>query len=154
MFQTVRKCIDCCPSMRVQAINRYCCIFAPEREHTTSHHLVCSGPSIVAVCGINMVFVLIEGIPAVERQPALLRILPLHIVSIRANRFHMHYRGQPVLLNQHYTGTSTVVVYYTRYEAVARLCQRQLCREKKTHAVGTRAQGKYTPHCCFQCLPR
>ena len=47
-------------------------------------------------------------IPALYRQPAILRLLPEQAVPICANRFHRHYSGREALLNRHYRATSTV----------------------------------------------
>ena len=49
-----------------------------------------------------------QKIPALQRQSAVLRILPLPVVSICAKRLHTHYSGQPALLNRGYRGTTAV----------------------------------------------
>ena len=46
-------------------------------------------------------------IPAQQRHPALLCILPLSVVPISAKRLHRHYTGQQALLSGHYRGTTT-----------------------------------------------
>ena len=45
---------------------------------------------------------------ALQRQPALLRILPLLVVSICSKRFHRHCSGQLAPLNLRYRGASAV----------------------------------------------
>ena len=42
--------------------------------------------------------------PAIQRKPALLRILTLLVVPTCAKRFYRHYRGQQGLFNRHYKG--------------------------------------------------
>ena len=46
---------------------------------------------------------------ALYRLQALLRISPIRLVPIFANRIDRHYSGKPALLNQHYRGNITAV---------------------------------------------
>ena len=74
--------------------------------HWNAYYVGSSGASIVPVCALW------RETPALQRQPALPRILPLLVDSICAKGFCRHFSGQPALLNRHCTGASVVSIAY------------------------------------------